>query len=102
MKGQRRNILDHLRVRPITQDEAKKLYGVGRLAARIQELRKEGYQITTKWIEKNNARYAEYHFGGGYCEDGKCWSDETRWKRYDTPKGWKVKCRCGRFIGYSK
>ena len=38
MKGQRRNILDHLRVRPITQDEAKKLYGVGTLPAGVSLL----------------------------------------------------------------
>tara|TARA_R100000808_G_C2153609_1_gene163994 strand:+ start:1540 stop:1851 length:312 start_codon:yes stop_codon:yes gene_type:complete len=102
MRGQKRNVLDHLRVRPITQDEAKNLYGIARLASRIQELRKEGYRITTKWLEKNGARFAEYHLSFGYCADKKCWIDRSRWKKYETPRGLKVKCKCGRVIGYER
>jgi len=102
MRSQKKLVLEHLRVRPITQDEAKQLYGIARLASRVEELRKEGYSITTKWIEKNGARFAEYHWRYGYCEDNKCWQATERWKEVETQRGLKVKCKCGRVIGYKR
>lgn len=50
----------------ITQNEAMELYGIGRLGARIHDLRKLGYPIYTKHengINRygNPTRYARYY-----------------------------------------
>lgn len=66
MPTQRDRILLHLRQgHPLTAWEALREYGVMRLAARIEELRREGYPIETAWVEDENrwgepVRYAEY------------------------------------------
>ena len=59
-------LLDHFESgKSITQVEAQELYGIGRLSARIGDLRKLGYPIVTK-NEKginrygNPTRYARY------------------------------------------
>lgn len=54
-------ILEHLkRGYPITAIEALNLYRCFRLAARINDLRKRGYDIQTENIEENGKRYARY------------------------------------------
>ena len=63
---QRTMILRHLRRgSAITPAYAMEWYGIARLAARIQELRDDGYAITTTMKEGVNrwgvgTRYAEY------------------------------------------
>lgn len=44
----------------ITALDALTRWGCFRLAARIGELRQEGYKIVTATINKNGKRYAEY------------------------------------------
>ncbi len=61
-KGQKSKILAHLESgKSITDDEARELYGCKRLAARINDLRKEGHRITTETVTATNgndcARY---------------------------------------------
>jgi hypothetical protein len=47
-KSQREVVLDHLgEFGSITPLEALNFYGIGRLSARIQELREDGHQIAT-------------------------------------------------------
>ena len=53
-------ILKHLQERPITAIDALKLYGVFRLAARINQLRDAGHDIQTKTITKKGKRFAKY------------------------------------------
>ena len=49
---QRPRILNHLAtVGPLTSLDAMALHGVARLAARIEELRKEGHDIETTMVE---------------------------------------------------
>lgn len=56
---QNERILRHLRdYGSITQREATEEYGCQRLAARIGELRKAGYQINSK-METSKNRYGE-------------------------------------------
>ena len=54
------SILWHLRQSPITPYTALHLYGCLRLAARIKDLRDEGYDIRTDIIKKGDTRYAQY------------------------------------------
>ena len=64
-------ILAHLKTgRGITQLEALTLYGVGRLASRIHDLKAAGYEITaqTVKVQKANgetANVCEYRLKGG-------------------------------------
>ena len=44
----------------ITAIDALERWGCFRLAARIGELRQEGYNIITKTIKRNGKQYAEY------------------------------------------
>ena len=44
----------------ITALDALERWGCFRLAARIGELRQEGYNIITKTIKRNGKQYAEY------------------------------------------
>lgn len=66
---QNQTILEHLfEYNTITNMEAYDKYGITRLAARIAELRKAGYVITTtqksgKNRYGNNVVYAEYRLG---------------------------------------
>lgn len=37
------------------------------------------------------------------CEDRLCWADSSRWRKKMTPRGlYRVRCVCGKFIGYHK
>jgi hypothetical protein len=60
-KNQSQMILDHLRLgNGITALDSLRLYGVLRLAARIEDLRKEGHTILTQMVrvgDKDVARY---------------------------------------------
>jgi len=63
--SQNKIILKHLQKRSITAREAMLHYGIYRLAARINDLRNEGYEIKTLMIKRKNAAgrtvsYAEY------------------------------------------
>lgn len=52
-------MLNHLEKRgSITANEALMMYAVGRLAARVWELRAAGYTIETKMVERIN-KYTE-------------------------------------------
>lgn len=64
-KSQREMILDYLENGySITQMEAIELFGCTRLAARINELRDEGYPIKSKMISSKN----RYGVPMSYCE----------------------------------
>ena len=59
--SQRDDIRAHLRAgHTITQMQALIHYGVGRLAARIDELRAEGLPIQTDMIAAKGKRFARY------------------------------------------
>ncbi len=58
--SQNQNILKHLRKGSINPLQALKLYGCFRLASRISELKKEGYNIVAKMVTRNNKRFAVY------------------------------------------
>lgn len=45
---------------PLTSLSALHIFGCFRLAARIYELRKEGYEIQERKVERNGKHYAEY------------------------------------------
>jgi len=58
-------VLTHILESPITQEQAETLYGVRRLAAVIERLRKRGWKIKTEMKEGKNKygrpiRYANY------------------------------------------
>ena len=57
---QAQKILQHLQQDPITPMEALEIYGIFRLAARINELRSKGHNITTTNITRNGKTFAEY------------------------------------------
>jgi hypothetical protein len=60
-------ILEHLRAgNRITALEALDAFGCFRLAARIHELRNQGWQIEERTVEtRGGKRVAEYSMGGG-------------------------------------
>ena len=59
--SQNSQILSHLkRGRAITPREALILYGVMRLAARVNDLRAKGHQITTTPIHRGDKVFASY------------------------------------------
>ena len=61
MNSQSKNILDHLqRGNAITPIEALNLYGCFRLGARIWDLKKQGYYITTDLVNINDKVFASY------------------------------------------
>jgi len=65
-KSQRLAVLAHLQAgRSITQDEAREQFGIMRLASRIDELRREGWNVETEMIPigENGARVARYSLG---------------------------------------
>ena len=53
-------VLSHLRKGTITSMEAIRSYGITRLAARVADLRREGWKISTKTIKSNGKSFAEY------------------------------------------
>lgn len=59
--SQKEMLLKHLKRKTISQYEALLVYGIARLASRIDELRKEGWNIETimKRDDKGK-RYARY------------------------------------------
>ena len=59
-KSQGEIVIKHLRRKSMTAIEAFTMYRITRLAARIFELRKQGYLINTKIEKNNNAHYARY------------------------------------------
>lgn len=58
--SQEKNILKHLKLRPITPIEALNKYGCFRLSAVIYNLKKQGYKIKTTMIYNKRKRFAEY------------------------------------------
>lgn len=60
--SQKEVLLKHLkRKKTISQFEALLVYGIARLASRIDELRKDGYQIETMMKkDEKGKRYARY------------------------------------------
>ena len=58
--AQETQILNHLKKKSITPIEALNLYGCFRLAARISDLRNDGYNIKTTIIKNGQKRYAKY------------------------------------------
>lgn len=56
-------ILAHLkRHGEITPLEALRMFGVMRLAARIETLRAEGHHIETRMVERKGKRFASYRY----------------------------------------
>lgn len=48
----------------LTQLDAYQRYGCTRLAARVEELRKQGNSIVTKYITRNKKTFAQYYLNG--------------------------------------
>ena len=77
MHGQKKIILGHFEQhKTLSSMEAFQLYGITRLAARINELRILGYEIDTIMVESLNrygepVRYANYLYKGVILNDGK-------------------------------
>lgn len=58
---QSQKILEHMQTKgAITPKDAMELYGCMRLAARIKDLRREGYEIETEIRGRSNGYYAAY------------------------------------------
>lgn len=56
------DILSHLKRGPLSAIEALNSYGCFRLAARIKELREQGYDIETRDLDLPNGKtVAQYH-----------------------------------------
>jgi hypothetical protein len=59
--SQKQVLLKHLKRRTISQYEALLVYGIARLASRIDELRQEGWNIETMMKRDDRGkRYARY------------------------------------------
>ena len=63
---QNERVLNHLRERgSITPIEALHVHGVYRLAARVNDLKRRGYDVVSKLKRDiNGHKYAEYRLGG--------------------------------------
>lgn len=61
MESQCHQIIELLRQGPITPQDALQKVGCFRLAARIHELRKAGYDIQQVMKQRNGKHFAEYH-----------------------------------------
>lgn len=62
MKTQSENILAHLESGiPLTPIDALNLYGCFRLASRVHDLRKDGYDIHMKPVTANGKTFASYY-----------------------------------------
>lgn len=59
--SQNTTVLQHLKKHPITQLEATQKYGILRLAARVDDLRRRGHKIYTEMVEERDKRFARYH-----------------------------------------
>ena len=60
MKPQSRDVLTLLERGPVTQQDAIREVACYRLAARISDLRAEGYPIVAESVTQNGARFARY------------------------------------------
>lgn len=59
---QTQRILNHLQKgRSITPLQALRWFGCFRLAARISDIRKEGFEVETKLVKAKNNHYAKYY-----------------------------------------
>lgn len=56
----RHHLLKHNSITPL---EALRQYGCMRLAARIQELRKDGFSVQTVNVSRNGKHFAKYVMG---------------------------------------
>ena len=56
------DILAHLKTGPISAMEALSLYGCFRLAARIKDLREQGYEIETQDLELPSGKTVAQYF----------------------------------------
>lgn len=64
-KTQKEQVLNHLKKNgSITTMVAFNRYSITRLSARIWELRKDGYEITTENETRKGKTYARYRLGG--------------------------------------
>jgi hypothetical protein len=59
-KSQSYKILHHMMKRPITPMEALNKFGCFRLAARIHELKNQGWTIKSSVITRKNKQVAQY------------------------------------------
>jgi hypothetical protein len=57
---QTERVLERLHNGPLTQLDAYKEIGSTRLAARVEELRKQGHTIVTHTINRNGKSFASY------------------------------------------
>ena len=60
MKPQSRDVLTLLERGPVTQQDAIREVACYRLAARISDLRAEGYPIVAESVTQNGVRFARY------------------------------------------
>lgn len=70
---QKDKILQHLlEGQPVTEDAARRLFGVRRCAARISELRKAGYDVRTELVPLGETRVASWTLdpAAPFKEDG--------------------------------
>jgi hypothetical protein len=63
LSGQKHTIFEHLKIRgSISQVEAQEVYRIRRLAARISEMKSDGYPIMTVMKKDlSNQKYAKYY-----------------------------------------
>ena len=67
---QNKMVLQHLQTgQSITALDSLRLYGVLRLAARVEELRKDGHTIITQSVRVGNKEFARYSLTRG-IKDG--------------------------------
>jgi len=67
---QNKMVLQHLQTgQSITALDSLRLYGVLRLAARVEELRKDGHTIITQSVKVGNKEFARYTLTRG-VKDG--------------------------------
>jgi hypothetical protein len=67
---QNKMVLQHLQTgQSITALDSLRLYGVLRLAARVEELRKDGHTIITQSVRVGNKEFARYTLTRG-IKDG--------------------------------
>lgn len=68
---QKERIIEYIRkFGSITRYEAYMDLGVTQLGARIDQLKKEGYELKTKWINKKNRFNEPVSFKRYYLDDG--------------------------------
>lgn len=58
--SQKSQVLAHLRRSRLDPLTALRRYGCLRLAARIDELRSQGYEIVSRLVERGGKRFAQY------------------------------------------